>query len=180
MPGRTPPRANPDGRDTDGSSDVPSFFATLLKLPISPLLTTVSTTNLIGAFAAVLTASHAFLIESFMEVKASLTPSVVRSNSGLILSRNQFATGAITVSFTYDHAFFKASRIVLNPDLMESMTREMIGQAVSRNQATTGAITRSLMKSHAVLSTARITLNPALISSITSEITGHTHVWNHD
>src|SRR5690606_41537727 len=125
MPGRTPPRANPDGSDTGGSSSVPSFLATLLKLPISALLTTVSTTNLIGALAAVLTASHAVLIESFMESNALPTPSVVRSNSGLIVSRHQLATGEITRPFTKFHAFLIESRIVLNPVFTRSEERRV-------------------------------------------------------
>src|SRR5690606_15374106 len=180
MPGRMPPRANPDGSDTDGSSAVPSFLATLLKLPISALLTTVSTTNLIGALAAVLTASHAVLIESFMESKASETPSVEFLNSGWIVSRNQLATGAITLSLTKFQAALRESRIVLNPVFTESITPLSKGQAVFLNQFTTGLMTLSLTNCHAFFKASRITSKPSLIASITVRMVGHAVFWNHD
>src|SRR5699024_11276213 len=99
MPGRMPPRANPDGNDTDGNVPVPSFFASLLKLLIRASLMTVSTTNLIGALAAALIPSQAFLIVSFIPLNDLPVASVAFLNSGSIVSRNQFATGAITVFF---------------------------------------------------------------------------------
>src|SRR5699024_8005708 len=180
MPGRMPPRANPDGNDTDGNVETPSFFATLLKLPINALLITVSTTNRIGSFALSLMPSHALPTVSFNVSKALPTCSVAVSNNGFTVSRNQVATGLMTLFLMNAQASFSESRNRLNPVFTESITRDSIGHAVSRNHVTTGLMTLFLMKSHAAFNAERSALNPSLTSSITSESTVHTHVGNHD
>src|SRR5699024_5614578 len=97
MPGNTPPRANPDGSETGGSGVVPSLFASLLKLLMRAPLMTVSTTNRIGSFALSLIPSHALPTVSFNVSKALPTFSVAVSNSGFTVSRNQVATGLMTL-----------------------------------------------------------------------------------
>src|SRR5690606_38232615 len=172
QPGRTPPRANPDGRDTSGSFFVPSLPASLLKFPISASLMTVLTTNRTGDLAASLMPSHAFFTTSLRVVNASPTSSVARPNRGAIVSRNQLATGAITLSRTKFHAVLMASRIVLNAVLIRSTAPSMIERAVSLIHETT-VLMVFLTNSHASLSESRIVLNAFLIHSITRCTAGH-------
>src|SRR5699024_7930574 len=180
MPGRMPPRANPDGNDTDGNVETPSFFATLLKLPINALLITVSTTNRIGSFALSLMPSHALPTVSFNVSKALPTFSVAVSNNGFTVSRNQVATGLMTLFLMKAQASRNESRKQLNPVFTESITLDSTGHAVSRNHVTTGLITLFMTNAHAAWSESRMTSKPVLIASMTLRITGQAVSRNQD
>src|SRR5699024_3102037 len=145
--------------------EVPSFLASLLKLPINALLITVSTTNRIGSFALSLIPSHALPTVSFNVSKALPTFSVAVSNNGFTVSRNQVATGLMTLFLMNAQASRSESRNRLNPVFTESITRDNIGQAVSRNHVTTGLITLFLTNAHAAFSESRIVLKACFTES---------------
>ena len=156
----------------------PKVDATVLYFETIPSRKISSITNLIGFFAVSRIASQAFLIESFIELKESLTPSVVRLKSGWIVSRNQVATGLMTRSLTKFQASRIESRMTLKAFFRASMTERTSGQAVFLNHWTT-ALIADLIESQTLLTISQRSLNPPMKKSMTAFAIGHAVFRNH-
>src|SRR5699024_12428911 len=123
--------------------------------------------------------SPAYLTVSFNVSKALPTIYVAVSNSDFTVSRNQVATGLMTLFLMNAHASRSEPRKRLNPVFTESITRDSIGQAVSRNHVTTGLITLFLQNAHDAFNESHIVLKARFPESITVRRSGNVVFCNH-